>query len=314
MRARIPSLFLAAFLTCTVVPTAPAAAQDARLLRYHLREGQTFRMVSTTESESSQSFQGMDQTTKQSMVQGTLLEVLSVDADGAARLRYTTESVRVSMETAMGLLEYDSSQPDAVVPQALRPIALTLGAVYLMTLAPDGSVSDVTGGEDMLDSMLDGMELPPGITAESMRQELEAQFGNDAVATSMAGNFTAYPKETVDVGTSWTNTGRTPGIPLTMETVTTMTGRAEGIVTLAAEATFSSDSTSVLEAAGVSQRFDVTGTSSGTMEIEESTGMHFRSRIEMTMTGTITISMAGRDMAIPMSSRTVTTVERVQGG
>lgn len=314
MRVRTSSLFCVALLTSSLVSTAPAAAQEARLLRYNLQEGQTFRMVTTTESESSQTFQGMDQTTKQTMVQGTRMEVVSVDADGAARLRYTTESVRVSMETPMGLLEYDSSQPDAVVPQALRPIALTQGAVYLMTMDPDGSVRDVTGGEDMLDRLLDGMDFPPGMTKEGLREELEARFGDEAMATSFGQNLSGYPVDPVAVGASWTRTARTPGFPLAMESVTTLTGRSGGTVTLATQATLSSDSASVLEMGGMTQRFDVTGTSSGTMEIEESTGMHFRSRSEMTMTGTVTISMGGRDMPIPMTTRTVNTVERVQGG
>ena len=313
MRARPQVLSFAALVTF-LASAVPVVAQDAVLLRYHFQEGQSFRMVTTTESESSQTFQGMDQTTKQTMVQGTLMEVVSVDADGAVRLRYTTESVRVSMETPLGLLEYDSSQPDVAVPQALRPFALTLGAVYLMTMAPDGSLRDVTGGDEMLERMLDGMSFPPGMTKESMREDMRAQFGDDAMATSMAQNFSAFPDSPVAVGDSWTRTARMPGIPLVMETVSTVTDRARGTVTLFTESTLSSDSESVMAMGGMEQRYEVSGTSSGTTEIEESTGMHLRMQSEMTIAGTISISAGGRNMTIPMSSRTVNTVERIQGG
>lgn len=313
MRARPSSLSLVALIV-GALSTAPLAAQEAVLLRYHFQEGQTFRIVTTTESETSHTFQSMEQSVEQSMTQGTLMEVLSVDAEGAARIRYTTESVRVSMKTPMGLLEYDSSQPDATVPQALRPFALNAGVTYLMTMTPDGSVRDVTGGEELLERMLDGMSLPPGMTKESVREDMEAQFGDEAMARSLAQNFSGYPADAVAVGDSWTRVGRMPGIPLVMETVSTVTGRGAGTVTVSAESTLSSDGESVMAMAGVAQRYEVTGTSSGVTEIEAATGVYLRMRAEMTMNGSVTISASGRDMTIPMSSHTVTTLERVQGG
>lgn len=278
MRVRTSPLTLAALLTC-LGSAAPAAGQNAVHLRYSLQEGQTFRTLLTTESETFQTFQGMEQSTKQTMIQGTVMEVLSVHGDGVARLRYTTESVHVSMETPMGLMEYDSSNPDAVAPPALNAFALSVGSVLTMSVGPDGSIRDVTGGDEMLERMLDSMSFPPGMTKESMREGMRAQFGDDAMAS-----------------------------------VTTVTGRAGGTVTLSIESTLSSDSESVMALAGMTQRYDVAGTSTGTTEIEESTGMYLRSRSEMTMAGTISTAAGALDMSIPMSSRTVMTVERVPAG
>lgn len=310
VRARLAFSSLLGF---ALAAPASAAGQEGTVLRYRFEPGQTFTYVTTTETETTQTMMGSEQTSRQTLVQGVRMEVLSVDGDGAARLSYTTESVRVTMEGPMGTLTWDSAVPDAPVPPPLQAFAGMHGGTYFLIMEPTGGVRGVEGTEDLVERMVQRMTLPPGMSPEALKADLRAQFGDESMTAAMSQNLGAFPAEGLAVGSSWTRTGRTPGFPILLETTATVVGREGGVVTLATTSTMTSDSASVLEVSQMVQRFDLAGGGTGTMEIEEATGMLVRMRTEMTMEGEMTMSMGSQELTIPMSSRSVTTQERQAG-
>lgn len=308
MRIPVPVRLLVALLALA----APAArAQEATLLRYRLHAGESHRYVATTETRSSATLEGMEQTSTQVTTQSTRWDVLDVSPDGTTRLSVTTDAVRAAMDGSGGHLEYDSSRPAAPVPAPFRALAALVGSSITITLAADGSVQGVEGWDDLVERVLAGLALPPGPAADGARDEVRRQFGEEGIGASLMQSFATYPAEPVSVGTSWSaGPMRMPAVPVTAERTFTVTGRRDGVVSLAVRSVLASDSASVVRLGGLTQRFELAGEATGTVEVEESTGLQLRAASEGTLSGSVTTTGPMGTMRMPLSVHTVTTVER----
>ena len=269
----------------------------------------SFRESTTTVMDISQTLMGQEQQSSQSNEMVVFTEVLTVDEHGVARVRTTYESIRIVQDGPMGRTEYDSADPESVAPQALRPYALMIGESFTMDFAPDGSIDGVEGMEDLFPRMIEEMDLPVGAMRDEVEKTLEDQFGGEAVAGMMGKMKTGFPDEPVAVGESWTRSTQVEKpMPLDVEMTWTLRERRGGVAYLDVTSVTIIDGTTELGSSVMEQH--MSGEATGTVEIDEATGLTLRSHTEDETSGTMTLSGGPMgDMVMPMTSRSVTTTE-----
>jgi hypothetical protein len=302
-------VLLSVLMLCVAVGIA--GAQGSVHLRYRFEAGQSYRLLATVETHSAQTLQGSPMSASMRLTTRTHFQILGVDADGVADLRSVVESVHAVQDTPMGRLEYDSADPPAALSGVMKGFGAMVGSDLTYRIRPDGSVVEVVGREAYLERMIAGVDVPPGPQGEAMLEALRGQYSSDRLSETLSSSFPLFPDRPLAPGDSWSSSQNAPGVvPMDVESTMTLTGRNAGVSTVEVRTAFKTDSTSVTTMGPMTQRFDMRGAGTGTLEIEEATGMTIRAHSEMTISGSASMSLARGEMTIPSQTRVVMTVVR----
>lgn len=252
----------------------------------------------------------------QVMETGVRYDVLEPGSDGQNRVRLTYESMSVDMRTGASSFTWSSSDTTKTVPQGAEMFAALLGRGITVVISPDGSNRHVEGWDSLVSRMLDAMPVPPGATADQMKEMLKKTVGEDVINDAMNGAITLVPSKPSAVGDSWSCTTHTGGnLALTDKSTWTVESRSGGVTTMKVTSTMTSDSTASTSMGPMTIRYALTGTGTSSMQIEDATGWIVRARSETDISGTATAEgLPSGTLDIPMSVKIVTTTEPVSGG
>ncbi len=134
-------------------------------------------------------------------------EVVELTPEGAAKFTYTYDRVRMkSQNPMMGVAaEYDSESEDAerqAQNQAvIGGVALT-GSILTLTQHPDGSITDLSGMDEVVKKMQDlVVDDPTGAMSMGM---LNGMFSNEAWEILLELPGVVFPDESLKKGATWT--------------------------------------------------------------------------------------------------------------
>jgi hypothetical protein len=193
-RALAPgALFAGAALALLAPALTPLAgtAQEVQL-RYAFTEGAEHRYEMLQHTTVPIPGMGV-MTQEQRQVLG--MRVLSVDAEGNARIRQTIESVRMSMESPMGTQVFDSESSEVPDP-AFAPLGALAGTGSEIVLSPDGTVVDFGDLDAWMETMLEGVD-------PEVRGMLGDAYSEEALESMVRQSFQALPPGSLRPGESW---------------------------------------------------------------------------------------------------------------
>ena len=279
-------------------------ATEGLVLALNLTEGGVYRASSTTEQSVLQEILGEAQTTDQTIGLDYAYTVDSIDADGNLTVSVTYEAARFEQEGDSGSVVYDS-ETSADVPAEAIGYAALVGSGFEIELSPDGRVLAIDGVDELLSSMFDDMELPPGPESDLLRDTLETTFGEEALIASLEQSLNFYPDGPVAVGDSWRDEqSLTFGFAFVASTTWTLVDRRDGLATIEVVSTIESDPDAEPLDLGVIQvEMSLAGEQSGELVIDEATGWVVQSRLMQDLAG----EMSGEGVEIPMSIESVIT-------
>lgn len=229
----------------------------------------------------------MGQKTNQSTttVTGYTQEVSDVAADGTATMKVTfTEMVLGDL----GGLSAMTGGLSAGLGDAMN----VLGKSFTMKASPTGRISSVEGMEPVVKEMsekmsallkeeLGKMQLPPeamgmlGQIDTVMGSVLRRSLGDSAMREAMEDGMTMYSETPQKVGSTWTRgVIRESGMePMERGESWTLKERKNGVLTLERKSVISPNTqASGITMGPMTMRIDLTGTDSGTFQVDEATG------------------------------------------
>lgn len=184
-----------------LLPAAPAELSgQAVQLRYGFTEGMDLRYEVV--QSSSTEIPGMGNMTQEQR-QVLRMEVLSVDAEGNARIRQTIERIQMDMDSPMGNQSWDSADEGAPPAPEFAGVGAMIGLGMEVTIAPDGSLVDAGDMGAWLDAMLE--EADPEV-----RAVLEQTMGEEALQNMISQSFQPLGPASVNIGDSWDHTVEVP--------------------------------------------------------------------------------------------------------
>lgn len=268
----------------TVVPVTPKPVSTGEKiqLKLNLKKGQMFRQRLTVDQNISQVAGGTPIRVTQTLGIGFTFDVEDVDARGSARVRTTYNSVTLNMDGAMGKVQYDSENPPTQAPLIATVFGGLVGQSIVITISSDGRITDVKGVDALVSNILGKFFPAGGPAADTARQMLDAQFGDQAVKETMQDVLLLpYPPTPVGIGDSWTTTVNKSG-PVNMQVTNTWTlrERVAGVLTIDLSSIIRSNPEADTGGAGASQSsYSVEGNQTGTVYLEEATGWSTRGKV-----------------------------------
>lgn len=269
----------------------------------------TYRNTNTTESNVS--VMGMDQ--KVIMEQSTDQEydIVKRNADGSMDIKLTTTAMQMEQVTPVMTLKFDSENPSENEPtEMVKGFENMVGKEYDMKMSAKGEIIDLSTKGGIFDGAFDGV--PNG---EMMEEQMEGQFGVEAIKSGMAQVSGFFPDQPVQVGDTWTkNTTITSGMKMLAETTYTLTERKGGIATITFSSQLKTDpNAEAMEMMGMEMKYDLAGTQKGTIMVDEKTGWTKKTEGTQEMKGKMNMSGgAVGEMSADMNTTSKYTYERIK--
>ena len=277
-------------------------------LRLNLQEGESFSLRMVTDQDVSQTIQGQQQETKQTLGLGYTFDVNQVNSDGSALTRVTYDWVLFEQDGPLGKTKYDSATPPDTVPPAAAGYAALVGQGFTMEISPAGWVQDIQGVDDMITRMLEELDLPEDPTTDSIEQSFRDQFGDKALKEGMENMMAIYPEEPIGIGDTWNKTiAVAVGFPMILENRWTLTALEDGVATVDVYTTVNPNPEAApLEIGPFKVSYDISGAQQGTMTLDEDTGWTISAHLTQTLAGEVAM---GDGMSWPIFLKSTTRLE-----
>ena len=138
-------------------------------------------------------------------------EVLEVDAEGAARVRTTYESMSLDAEVpGQGTVSWSSEDPevdpDSPLASMTGPWAMLVDESLTMRVDRRGELTEIEGLDDMVERLLDDLGEDPeqAEAAAAMRPMLEEFLSEENMGKLTQQGLLSFPAEPLTVGDAWT--------------------------------------------------------------------------------------------------------------
>ncbi len=277
------------------------------LLRLRLREGQTYATRMTAQTKTSQNmtesgaYPGLPDKPQrvdmnQNMSFGSDMRVLKVEADGTAQVRVTYHSIKMEMGLPgmPPFMSYDSAKPAKRNDVTSAMMSSMVGQSITLKLSPLGRVLQVSGMEAMTARMLSKMKLGSK-EATQVRQTIGQLQKNPLFngGAGFASSMAVFPDRALGIGDSWkAEVAAAAGSSPPLSAAYTLRSRRNGIASLGVQMTMKPQPLPTPAAVpGFTMSGQLTGTQSGTMQVDEATGWTRGGSIESRFTTRSTAKM-----------------------
>jgi len=295
---------------------AGSAGGEKVELRLNLKEGETYKLQVTSDQKITQTMGESKQEMPQTTELGLSHLVKEVRDDGTAVVQVKFESVRFKQEGPMGKVDYDSSNPapaESAHPMVTALVAL-VGQGFSVDLTSKGEAARLEGADQLVARMMENMELPTPALRPVVKQQLEQQFGNQALKEMMEQMIGVYPDEPVGVGDSWSKRRVVSrGLAAIMNNTWTLKSRSGGVAVVDVQSTVEPNPDAPpLEMGPAKLQYALRGTQNGSIELDEATGWPLRSTVNQSLAGDLTIQAGAegaQPMTVPITVEGVTRIE-----
>ena len=288
--------------------------QTAEKTQYRLKleAGKEYYMQTITEQQISDPTPAQEQTAVMTVGTGAKLDVSKIDANGNAQVTYTYKWIKIGVKGAIEEKVYDSSKKDSTVPKELQWFGPLLEESLLLTITPEGRISEIKELEKVRSNVR--QKLPQGPLKEIAMSSLNQWLDEQTLSESIENSIAIYPDKPVGVGDSWSrNVTYSSGSAMILENKWTLRERKNGVAIIEVASTIKPNpqaKPTEMGSPGVTSSSEFSGNQKGLIEIQESTGLIIKSKITQQMSGQNKITRPGvPDKVTPMEIKGVITIE-----
>lgn len=294
-----PTLLLALLLLlgCRSAPT------DAIELRLHPEQGSRYRIWSLSE----QKIDGDALHVAQSIGFGATYEVLGIESNGTILMGFRCDSVTYRQESQGGVISYNSADTVSEVPDAAIGYSAIYGTSFTFTIRPDGRVVALQGTDSMRSGVIERLANDGEPLTGFLERTIMGVLSDSSLRESIEGIFAWYPDHPVGVGDSWKRREvLSQNIPMDLDNEYELTSITGGRINLKVEASVTSRSDRPsTDSLHQTIQYDLSGSRTGTMEVDQSNGLLRSSDITQELEGSVGYARGGAGVKVRMTTKTL---------
>jgi hypothetical protein len=292
-----------------------ATAGEKVNLQMRLEPGKQYKLRVVTDQKIVQVLERQEFATTQTITVGTVMDVLSVEPSGDAKVKITYQFVEFKQDGPMGKIQYDSRKPPETVPQAVKGFAALAGASLSMTLGPKGEPKEIKGIEEIGARLMKAMTDIDDASKKLLEKTIKEQLGDESLKSTTAIAASFMPDRPVAVGESWTSKETVRQmVPLQVENTSTLQQCRDGVAVIAMRSKLTSDpEAKPIEMGLIQLKVNLSGEQEGTTEIELASGWPVRGTVKQKLEGKMTVEGAigaPRGKSWPVRVESTITIDR----
>lgn len=241
---------------------------------------------------------------------GMTLSVVET-ADEETGVKITYDWSKFKQQHPKFTIDFDSRQPNSEIHPMARGFAEIVGESFVLVLDKAGQPIAVRGVDELLASMVAKLKLEnePEEKAAKVKHALEQHFNEKSLLTTFRQTFGFYPAKPLSIGDSWERTfDMAQGAGMSIANKWTLVGASDSAADIDVSSKISSESSANSDAP-MSQ--ELSGTQTGKMKIDLSTGMPVEASLNQALSGTISIKASEsipKDMTVPITMDSKVTI------
>lgn len=243
-----------------------------------------YKSLNITNSTSKVMGQEMESNSTQEFHYTMKEDGLTPDGNHKVNLKY--DYIKTA-QSAMGTeISYDSKGPkDKNDPTTSSMYEAMLANPFSLIYSSKGDIVGAPGMDKMLDAMF--LELP-----EEAKAAIQTQLNEEVFLQMFQSISNFYPSMPLKIGSTWNQSNHLSimGMDMDIDIIYTLVSRKDGKANIEIAGVVSTDPEGPgMELMGMTMNYDLTGTQSGIMVVEESTGWQLQMSMDQVMTGAITM-------------------------
>jgi hypothetical protein len=295
------------------------SAQTTVNLKLNPEKNKVYRFQSETQQTTSQTVNGMDQTT--SLDSRTYFSLKMIDASQGLIIAEARFDSILTKTNSMGQMVVINSNREGNM--ASKEVSDVMSCIMnricknplYIKMEPTGKVTDIVNLAMLRDLVLKDTSLITGMMAPAMKMQAVNAVDKDQLK-SMIQNFTyLLPAKEVKPGEKWTindplNAG---GMSLVVNSDYPLQDVSGNSAAIAGESSVkAAENAKPMEFSGAKITYDnVMGLSKSTITVDTSTGLIKEHKSKMTMTGNLGVAVQGMNMEIPLKVDSETSVAAI---
>jgi len=281
---------------------ALACSYGQTSLQYTLKKGDSFSFRQNADQVISQEIEGTAHQITNNINGLLSFEVLG-EKEGSYEIELRFKELHLKMTSSIQgeLMNVNATEvkEDDIQSKIFNSL---LNNPVLMTLAKNGDIIEVQGGDSLVNKMANASGLEDEFSLNMMKKSLEKEFGSKALSESYEQLTYIYPLEKVEVGDSWQNkyTGN-----LIADNTWKLAALTDGI------ATISGTGDVTISIAEPNSTMNLIGSQITEIRTELGTGLILEMRVEGEAKGTSTMLQLG-DQEIPTTIKSTITYQLIK--
>ena len=278
-------------------------------MNINVKAGDVYKYHTLTDITSNSEIVGQSTTTKQATTTDFKITIDSVDSEGNIAMKYIFDNIKFESETEGEKLTYDSSNSNT--NDFSKVYKSIIGKGFSTKMTKHGEVTEVSGVDDIINTMIDAMEIDPSNDAylQETKANLQSSFGDNALKTLIQQSTKVFPENDVKVGGSWSIENTINSIvEINTKTIYTLDKIENNIAHISVQSDFTTDSSKTHNYSGMDMTTDLVGKVTGTIRIDTTNGFLSEGEITQQMSGKMSVvvpSIEGSEeetVDIPMDS------------
>jgi hypothetical protein len=306
MKHALTLLATLAIVGFPLIGRAEEAAADVADLSLRLQPGDTYALTVTTDKLMNEWIANNESNALASTTLWLTMNVLDVADDGTTLVKLTFDRITLKTETEGDVSEYDSQNPGEELEYPLKMYQGLVGQSFQAKLSPAGEVLEVlesdalhkavmnalSGGKsEIVINTMTSHSMVTALFGTSMDMDLMSLMGNKGLRRFASSLLFPRPGEPVAIGHTWPRDNDQPIDP-SMKCTSTykLDSRQDGVATVQIEGTIKHDPGSrggkpVIVFSNMTTSME--GTRSGTLKLDEKSGLVTAARITDTIKGEV---------------------------
>ncbi|HLO58456.1 MAG TPA: DUF6263 family protein [Bacteroidales bacterium] len=295
------------------------SAQTSVNLKLNPEKNKVYRFQSQSEQTTSQTVNGMDQTT--STDSRTYLSIKMIDASQGLFIAEARFDSILTKSNSMGqVVQINSNLEGNMASKDMSDVMscvmhrICKNPLYVK-LEPTGKVTDIVNLAMLKDLVLKDTGLITGMMAPAIKMQAVNSVGRDQLISMIQGFTYFLPAADVKPGEKWTTTDplNAGGMSLVVNSDYILQTVSDNTAAIVGESSIkAAENAKPMEYSGAKISYEsIMGLSKSSIIVDTATGFVKENKSKMTMTGNLGVAVQGMNMEIPMKVDSETTVAAI---
>jgi len=276
-----------------------------------LPQGAKYYFNSSAETVTKLEVENKKVTTTNNATTGLIYEVLQAGQDSAV-LKITYDKIHIELTNKDEKQVIDAANTQENQTPLDKVLADIKGSSIQVTLDKKGKVIRSTGSKEIVDKVLAGLFVyDDAETKKVIKTQLGKLVGNDFIETTVSLGFNFYPDSAIVAGQNWSKKSTIQGeMKMDANVKYTLSSIDDGIASIDIESSLTSSGTNKpINMMGQEVVADISQKTSGSMEVDITTGLLKEGKMKSKIEGTIEVMH--RVVPIEITSKRIISIKKI---